>query len=140
MEVVTRRKVDFLRNISNILKSMEASTNDRVTPKNKVYGVNSKNGRIFFDNKKDLKKYVKENSLTMNDTFKVEYMGDYAKNDDVIRVIDGDNVFVYKEIDEYTCLKFDRAKSLKLGEPIWEFGYKDVTSYYKALGRYKRSS
>ena len=132
MEAVTERKTCILKDISNMLKK-ESTTG--LEPKDKVYGVKIEGNRIYFDHRRDLKKYVSDHDLSLDDTFEVDYMGEYANNDNVIRIVKGNNITLYKIVDETTCLKLDKERSLKQGEPIWEFGYKNVTGYYKALGR-----
>ena len=135
MEVVAGRKTCLLKDLSSMIKNVEKKSATEISPKDKVYGVRLEDSKIYFDHKKDLKKYVNEHDLSLDDTFKVEYMGHCADNDNVIRIVKKDNITLYKIVDEYTCLKFDKDRSLKQGEPIWEFSYGNITSYYKALGR-----
>lgn len=128
MEVAAKR-IDILKQISNLLKS---SSEDSIS-KYKVYGIVTANQKIFFDTKKEIKEYVKNNKLPIKDIFKVIYIGNYLEQDNVVKCVKNKETFIYKMIDDSTYFTFGLDKGKKYR---WQFKYGNITEYYKALDRY----
>ena len=123
------KKILILKEISSKLKK----TTEDFSPK-KVYGVIRDYKKIFFDNKKDLKEYLKENNLSMKDSFKIEYLGSRLDHDNVISYTKNNNSFLYEMIDDSTYFRFDSNSGKGFR---WQFKYGNITDYYKALDKYE---
>ncbi len=128
MEAVSKR-IFALKSISDMLKSSKENS----LPKNKVYGVINNYEKKFFDTRKEMKEYLKENNLKAKDSFKVEYVGNCLERDNVIRYTKANESFLYEIIDDSTYFKFGSTNGRSYR---WQFKYGNITDYYKALDRY----
>lgn len=137
MEAVSRRKVRFLKEISDMLKEtfygQKLYIGD-LSPKNDNvrYGIKVNGKKIYFNTKAQVKKYIKDNNIETS-YFKIEYVGECASYDNVVRITQDDNTDMYSVIDENAYFKYNRDKSFQRERPVWEFRYGNILDYYDAL-------
>lgn len=137
MEAVSRKKISILKEISDMLKEafyeQKLSIGDLLPKKDNVkYGVKVSNKRLYFDTKSNVKKYIKDNNIDSK-LFKVEYVGQCANYDNVVKITKGNDIDMYSIIDSNTYFKYNRDKSFERNRPVWEFKYGNISDYYEDL-------
>lgn len=86
----------------------------------------------FFETKKELEKYCKSNSLSIDNAYFLDYIRNMAGRDDVIRKsnFDGKSLF-YTVVDEDGYGIYNNERSSYCGRFIWEFNYGDIREMYE---------
>jgi len=91
----------------------------------KIYGT-------YFDTKEELELFCKENNLSINESYIVDYLGKVANKNDVIRTIDHKGrKLLYTAVDRDGYGMYNYQRSVYRGEPIWEFNYGSIREMYK---------
>ena len=100
----------------------------------KLYGFSGIYKNIFFDTESELLEYVKNNKLGYGNVCIMDFLGNVAGCNDVIRLtyIDG-NEELYTAVNEEGYGKYNSKRSFYKGEFVWEFNHGSIREMYSAF-------
>ena len=89
---------------------------------------------VYFDTKKELKKYKKNNDTSMGNICTIQYLGNVAGRSDVIKIkYESGKKILCTAIDSDGYAVYNEERSTYKGEFVWEFEYGNLKSKYTAL-------
>ena len=99
-------------------------------PEKTLYCVNQK----YFDTEEELNYYCKEQDISINNTFKMDYIRNMANQNDVIRKTNSNEESIYMTvIDEDGYAIYNEEKSINQNEFVWDFEYGNLRWEYDAF-------
>ncbi len=130
VSVTSKQQLHALKNFSILLKSVFLCPQN--TP-SMIWGVNFDNQEHYFLSKKECKTFIKNNNISKNDMFTLEYMVDHAGRSETIRYISGNTIILYNAVNPNLYETFDFEKSLKRGYPCWNMHCGTIKDKYDIL-------
>ena len=107
----------------------------------RLYGFTGVYQNIYFNTEEELNEYINNHSTVYGDVCILDYLGNVAGFNNVIRKTYDDGYFVlYSQVEENKYAIYNYEKSAILGKYIWNYVDGNLNEEYNALMKYSGNS